>query len=80
MDDAVLFHDILCVENVGLPEEVFEFGAEFVQGGVPLIGGALHLYGADSAIAPDEEVNLHLVLSAVPVDTRVEVEVSARSP
>ena len=31
MDDAVLFHDILCVENVGLPEAVFELCAEFVQ-------------------------------------------------
>lgn len=72
MEDAVPLHDILCVEDVGLPDPSLESLAELVEGGVPLVPPAFHLDGAYLTVPPDEEIDLHLASVGFGVAPRIE--------
>ena len=65
MQNAVLFHEILCIKNVWLIISALELCHEFIEGSVLLIAGRLYLDGRNLPLLRDEKVDLHMILTTV---------------
>ena len=80
MQDAVLDHQVLRVEEEGVAELPLELSPELVERGVVLVGAALDFDGADVVAPPHEEVDLRPPFPVAPVGARVEEQLDATGP
>lgn len=65
--DAVLGHEVFCIEDVGVAEPGPELAHELVKRGMMLVGSAFDLNRADGVASSYQEVNLHSSFAIPPV-------------
>ena len=80
MENVVLGHYILRVEDVGLTDLRRKLGPEFIQRGMGSVVAGFHLDGRDLFPLCDEEVNLHMILPMLIVRPGIEVQFVAVGP